>query len=544
MTVSRRTRLVLSAAVLALAGCQSAAPTTPGEGRVSSNAPISNGGGQADQGSLDGPITKGARPGTGIVATGGSSVTADGKPVAVDVAVGRTDDGVPVGEARPVAGSTGMRDTALAGAGATRARIDAAIGAVVATPDGKLILTIPPGALSADADVRVAPLETASMPVPNVYTPAIRFALDLGGAQIAPDATLKVKQAVDPRFVSELQKRNPAFDAAAYGLSQDAGGEWVLEMPIHGPASASAKAPSEPVDLAGMLLAEFGHLPYAPGPAGSQPTFKLQATPAEQFETTYGKPAPTSMDQWFAYEQSGVFDCGTIESTCWGIDLLASLNFPIGRSSDCGPGGEPSSPPGQPGFLRVDVPTSVTFTSDDPAVAGKPAAGATVTFEMLQSRLNGPRQVIADAQGMAGTFTVDGSQVSAMAQIDVGPRSGAWVAARARAGMAPLALTVAKNSPHLDLDLESDVPLGALLEVQYQLDEKRDAATLSIPKPLAKEDRVRLVVHVPDDARHTFKITGVGGGQQTLLEALPGALDVQRNGTYTVKLKLAGVAQK
>lgn len=545
MNLSHRPRLArvgLATLIVALAGCQVAAPTGTPEGRVSKASPISNGGGAiADNGSLyDQPVAPGAARPTGGVPQPGAP--AGPTAVTVPVAAGAQADAVATRPEAPVPApvTTNLRDAALAGAGATKARVAAATGAIIATPDGKLTLTIPPGALSGDADVRVAPVSTAHIDVPGVYTPGVRFALDLGGAKLAPDALIKVRQVVDPRFVPELQKRDKAFDPAKYSLSQDASGAWVMEMPIHGPASVSPKAPSEPVSLEQFMLAEFGHLPFAPGPGVGRPTFKLQATPQEMFEQTYGKPAPKSMEEWYSYEHSGLFDCGGIESTCWGLDLLSSLGFPIGGNSECG-----SKPPESPNAVRADVPVEVKYTSDDSSIDGTPAAGATVTWSMLNSPVNGPSQVIADAEGKASTFAVDGSRVSAMAQIDLGPRSGAWVAGTAKAGMAPLQLRVEKNSPHVNLTFKvEDFKLGPSLDVSFTVAGETRTQTIAVADPEAGEAKAQLIVKVANDDKHDFAVTNVVGANLGFKQATPASLKIQRNGEYQVLVELVSTAQK
>lgn len=538
----RLARLGLAALIGALAGCQAVAPTGTPEGRVSKASPISNGGGAiADNGSLyDQPVAPGAeRPQAGVARPGGAG---DPTAVTVPVTAGAQADAIAGRPTRPVPApvTTLQRDAALAGAGATRAHVAAATGAIVATPDGKLTLTIPPGALSGDADVRVAPVSTAHIEVPGVFTPGVRFALDLGGAKLAPDALIKVRQVVDPRFVPSLQQRDPAFDPAKYSLSQDASGAWVMEMPIHGPASVSPKAPTEPITLEQIMLAEFGHLPFAPGAGVGQPTFKLQATPQEMFEQTYGRPAPKSMEDWYSYEHSGLFECGSIESTCWGLELLSGLGFPVGGNSECG-----SNPPASPNAVRADVPVEVKYTSDDSSVDGTPAGHATVTWSMLNSPVNGPTQVVADAEGKASTFAVEGSRVSAMAQIDLGPRSGAWVAGSAKAGMAPLQLRVEKNSPHVNLTFKvADFKLGPSLDVSFTIDGETRTQTIAVAEPEAAEAKAQLIVKVANDEKHDFAVTNVVGAGVSFSRATPATLKVQRNGTFDVLVELVSNAQK
>lgn len=544
MTKTPAPRLALAAVILALAGCQAAAPVGAPEQRVSKASPISNGGGAiADNGALyDQPVAPGAeKPAAGATKPGATD--AAGQPVAVTVPVeaGAQADAVAGapgrGPAAPV--TTTLRDRALDAAGATKARVSAATGGLVTTPDGKLTLTIPPGALTADADVRVAPAPTDHLDVPGVYLPGVRFALDLGTASLAPDAVIKVKQVVDPRFVPELQKRDQAFDPANYGLSQDAAGAWVMEMPIHGPASASPKAPATPVPFEQILLAEFGHLPFAAGPgAATAPSFKLQSTPQEMFESTYGKPAPTSMDEWFKYEHSGLFDCGSIESTCWGLEILSGLGHPLGRNAECG-----SNP--SPNAVRVDVPVEVKYSSDDSSIDGTAAAGATVTWSLLRSPVNGPTQVVADEGGEASTFTAEGTRVSAMAQIDLGPRSGAWVAGTATAGMAPLQLRVEKNSPHVNLTFKSpDFKLGPSLDVTFTIGGETRTQTVAVADPEASEARAQLIVQVKDDELHDFAVANVAGSNLGFRRAIPASVKVRRNGEYEVLVELVSLAQK
>lgn len=415
--------------------------------------------------------------------------------------------------------------------------LSAAAGGTVQSPDGKVTIVVPPGALSGDTQARLTYVQAPASDYPGVLMSGLRFALDLGGATLAPDQQIKVRGKANPEFVAALQKRDASFAPEKYSLSKDASGEWVMEMVIKGPASVSPAVPTTPLAPADFRLTEFGHLPFAPGPTDSAaPKYSLMLSWAQQqFEKAYGRPAPNNMGEWFAYEGSGLFDCGSIESNCWGMQLLHEMGWGV-PEQHC----EGQTPP----IVQVAVPAQVRYTSDDPSVDGQPAVGAVVTWNLAQSAVNGPAQVVTDGQGKATTYTAENSALSAMAQVNPGPRSGAWVGATATQNMATMQLTAPLMSPNFQLAVLTDgAPLPASLDLKGQLDGAPVSFTVALNAQGARGTG-SFRIRVPDNAVHQFSLTGVSSGDFVFKQADPATNAIQRNGEYGVRLTLLGSSAK
>lgn len=210
----------------------------------------------------------------------------------------------------------------------------------------------------------------------------------------------------------------------------------------------------------------------------------------------------------------------------------------------------PSTPTPQPTprpqpIIVADLPARVTFLSDDPTVDGQPAAGAVVRFNMLRHPASGPGEVVADAEGRAGTFGPVGVPVTLAAMIAIGPRAGDAVETTIRAGMAPVELRVAKNSPLVTVRMESDLALPERVRVRYTLDGQPGSQEIALLVPGIPMASVRFSVRLPDDATHRLVLSGVDAAGQTTLDVAPReGLDVQRNGSYGFDARLAGIAPK
>lgn len=207
-----QSRLGLMVALATLVGC--AAPQVVGTGQKEGTVGTNLGGGNVP----------GAQPAPGPnLPVGGAGVT-------------------PPGTA-PIAGGHAHVKDGAAHAGevtAAQALLNVPAQPVSASSGGTFrfgtsTITIPPGALNADGAVRFKPVDTASRDVTALKVPGISYFLDMGGANLGPDQSMKVTSPVDLRAIDELKKRDPKFDPAKYSLSQDASGTWMLTMTVSGP---------------------------------------------------------------------------------------------------------------------------------------------------------------------------------------------------------------------------------------------------------------------------------------------------------------------
>lgn len=152
--------------------------------------------------------------------------------------------------------------------------VKASEGGKYVTEDGLLTAIIPPNALSQDAQVRFARLETSDAKNTNQLLAGIRFQMDIGDAYVKPGEKLMVTSKADDRLVSELRNMYPDFDAERFSLSQDEKGNWMVTMPINGPDIAPldlSKSDADPfmTDRRGVMTEGA-----APLPAGRGGNFK------------------------------------------------------------------------------------------------------------------------------------------------------------------------------------------------------------------------------------------------------------------------------
>lgn len=113
--------------------------------------------------------------------------------------------------------------------------ISAEKGGVYVSPDGLLTATIPPGALSEDAEVRFVALDTSKQKNTAQRVAGMRFQMDIGKAYLKPGSRIMVAARADARFVPELKSMYTDFTAERYSLKQDDKGNWNIEMPVEGP---------------------------------------------------------------------------------------------------------------------------------------------------------------------------------------------------------------------------------------------------------------------------------------------------------------------
>ena len=113
--------------------------------------------------------------------------------------------------------------------------ISAEKGGVYVSPDGLLTATIPPGALSEDAEVRFVALDTSKQKNTAQRVAGMRFQMDIGKAYLKPGSRIMVAARADARFVPELKSMYTDFTPERYSLKQDDKGNWNIEMPVEGP---------------------------------------------------------------------------------------------------------------------------------------------------------------------------------------------------------------------------------------------------------------------------------------------------------------------
>lgn len=113
--------------------------------------------------------------------------------------------------------------------------VSAAAGLTWTSPDG-LQVTIPPGALNADGQLRIRRIDNTDRPITAEKIPGMSYWMDLGGATVGLDKVMKVKGPVDDKFIEALKAKDPNFDANKYNLSQE-DGKWMLTMGMEGPRS-------------------------------------------------------------------------------------------------------------------------------------------------------------------------------------------------------------------------------------------------------------------------------------------------------------------
>lgn len=185
--------------------------------------------GQADDQQTRGSHRKG-RAGEAAAAGHGHSAGA--------AATGAAGTGAAGADARPAAyqGDANAIDfeaarqarRAAALAAARPMTIQAATGGVYRSADGKVQVTIPPGALAKDAVVRFWTVDTTTMPRGPLGAVGLVIDGDWGDAQFEPGSRVSFKAPVDARFTKAVERAGG--DPAALGVSRDSQGRRYLEV--------------------------------------------------------------------------------------------------------------------------------------------------------------------------------------------------------------------------------------------------------------------------------------------------------------------------
>jgi hypothetical protein len=175
----------------------------------------------------------------------------------------------------PEAEGEAKRQAALAGVDAVH--FSAASGGVYRSPDGSLVIEIPPGALAADADIKFARLDPSTLHAHGGGVPGLAIVADWGNARFKPGAAMKVKAAVDQRFVDAVERLAPGR-ASEVGLTRNAKGGAELELAVH----ADPNGRPESIDAMPIGDGTLGHLASMPTEvtrAGEEALAKAQKEP-------------------------------------------------------------------------------------------------------------------------------------------------------------------------------------------------------------------------------------------------------------------------
>ncbi|MDB5098443.1 MAG: hypothetical protein JWM80_2864 [Cyanobacteria bacterium RYN_339] len=202
------------------------------------------------------------------------------KPEAPQVAV------APAGESL----LDGLVTRALRAAGAMA--VEAAKGAMYRSEDGSLMVSIPPGALTHNATVRFARIDTSALEAGGAGTPAVFVAVDWGGATFNPDAELVARVEVDDRFLRTLKQAAPGQSPDQLGLSSDGAGRWYLPVRVRADPMGREEAVSGTLIGSGSLV-EAARLPVSTTkylPANMITRYDPDPLPAEVKDTPLMKP--------------------------------------------------------------------------------------------------------------------------------------------------------------------------------------------------------------------------------------------------------------
>lgn len=382
-------------------------------------------------------------------------------------------------------------------------------GGMYVSADGQLQAQIPPGALSGDAEIRMARVETGSAKIEDGRVPGIRFQVDLGGASLKPGTQINVTSKVDDRFVENLKAADPNFTPEKYNLVSDGKGGFGLKMPLHGPSVRSA----EPVEttVSGPFLEEGGFTNFPTQLLGGG----LAALGGRQAIETY---------------------CDV--RYCWhGIVHISQQCRPL--------------PPPMP------VVANCFWQSDDLSLHDQPAAGVTASFAMPSGPNMGPTSVMSGANGVAASYAREGEGVTIRTSFDLPvPISG-----NAGSGTSGFSYrsNLVLNSPDVTLNLQSrDSDLENSAKVTYTINGGAPITVVSGAAPAGsnrasvlsvsgKTGTFKFRVPVPGNSRYNFSLVSL---EQGSLVAHPNSIEsvkgrpVYRNGNFSYSVDMIGSSAK
>ncbi|HEY9724530.1 MAG TPA: hypothetical protein V6D47_21190 [Oscillatoriaceae cyanobacterium] len=519
--------------------------------------------------------------------------------------------------------------------------ISAAQGGQYVSSDGMISAKIPPGALSGDANVTITRGDTSMYPVDGALVPGVMFHVDLGGATLKPGQSIVVNCAVDSRFIDGVKAHDPNFTPQKYNLTQQNGvwymamgvtqngpvaspndtstNGWALQeegaLPL--PGYVIDKLADKPTSdqLAQYALLSTGTATSTPTPAPSPtPTPCATYQPVNIQNTLLIENAQQSLSpyNWSnAHEYTGWFTCHYGHTCGWGNvtnaiqEALAnraynqlkglknsfcagSANMAAVRSQAAsfegplagGPLAYNASSLNSPADLdnliatfanwtnrnpvhdpcdghTVTVKTHTTFVSDDASVNGTPVTDGPIYFAN-QNNLNWYLTATPNGSGNANSTEADGtplelipvSWVSGLHQYAQGPDVKVGVTFSPLSPANTVELTVTKNSPHININLTTD---GAKLEstahVKYTLDGTAMTADLPCTGAGTTTGSLFLKQDVNSDDAHSFEIQEIYFGDVNHPDIdsagyQPSAVSIVRTQTYTINVPLISAGAK
>jgi len=429
-------------------------------------------------------------------------------------------------------------------AGATL--VSAARGGRVVSNNGSAAVEIPPGALDRDALVTVESLSTAGLPAGPGHRPATRFRLDLGGAAVRPGMSLRMSGAVEAPVAAGLLADVGREQLGALGLAQDPDGRLIMTASVRGPAPAGGDPAAFAAAAGAWFVEEFGALPLPPEAAAPRRLLAVDAPllriPARM---------PTDFREFYRLENEGFWSCDIAQAMCM-IDAVAALSM-NGKPWDpatCGlafvgtdptptptPTLTPATATAAPKLALAGEPLPlsavVRWTSDDPALDGRPVAGARVRFRLGAAPGRGPDEVMTDAAGRATTIAPPGARVFPQA---VAPGEG-WSgpAIEGVAGTGELALTLPAMSPVILLRLDGSRALPRRLKLRYALgDAEPVELEVENRSELPTQALIDLPVPLPAGslAAAAIRLLDVDPGDGRMADLPAGVVQITRNGVY------------
>ena len=136
--------------------------------------------------------------------------------------------------------------------------IQAATGGVYRSADGKVQVTIPPGALARDAVVRFWTIDTEGLPLGPVGPVGLVIDGDWGGARFEPGALVTFKAPVGDRFLQAVERAGA--DPASLGVTRDSQDRRYLEVTMQVDEAGRPDSSSR-MAVGGGQLIEAARLP-------------------------------------------------------------------------------------------------------------------------------------------------------------------------------------------------------------------------------------------------------------------------------------------
>lgn len=474
---------------------------------------------------------------------------------------GVTPAGAPGAETPPVVSGHAVNGDAM--------DVNADAGVTYRSPDGSLVAVIPPGALDRDATVRFVRENTADGGEQPGYLPGVRFVVDLGGARLMPGESLVVTTRLEDAAAARIQGSVPAALLESFGIARDTSGHLTMTRTVDGPAVSSVVPPTTAGAGSAWAAIEYGGLPIAPAPEASAP--RQRRLLAADGQTHFAVNAPKSVSDVVSLENAGVFTCG-LTAQCITSQVIAATtdsgqeaNFaacgvvfdggatptakPVAVEAVVPPtgGGVPASPsprpaPAKPRPVAAPLAARVVWTSDDPALNGRPVPRAAVHFRIPGGKDFGPATVLSDQRGVATTYAPPGTPAYIQAESPAGDISSALVEATADPGASPAQIAISNNNPSMQLRIDSDRPLPARVTITYELKScgcKHDL-TVDVPNPGSTSAILNFKVPVSPDAPadEQVKLDGLRFDNQIPPAMLPPAVAIKRNATVALAVRI------